>query len=109
MRNPDEGRLRALHAASLRTSVSPLVAGGAICQIVESESWQLRYPVGSDTVPFIEWRMANLVLDLQESLHHCYHNRGYDDFFDYRRAPTPPLEFSEGEEAKLWLSEQGKR
>jgi len=57
-RYPHEGRLRALHAAALRTPVSPLVAGEAIRQIVESESWQLRYPVGPDAVPFIEWRTA---------------------------------------------------
>ena len=57
-RYPHEGRLRALHAASLRSSVSPLVAGEAIRQIVESESWQLRYPVGPDAVPFLEWHTA---------------------------------------------------
>jgi NAD(P)-dependent dehydrogenase (short-subunit alcohol dehydrogenase family) len=57
-RYPHEGRLRALHAAALRTSVSPFVAGEAIRQIVESESWQLRYPVGPDARPFIEWRTA---------------------------------------------------
>jgi hypothetical protein len=34
------------------------VAGEAIRQIVESESWQLRYPVGPDAAPFIAWRMA---------------------------------------------------
>jgi len=27
-----------------------------IRQIIESESWQLRYPVGPDAVPFLRWR-----------------------------------------------------
>jgi NAD(P)-dependent dehydrogenase (short-subunit alcohol dehydrogenase family) len=57
-RYPHEGRLRALHAASLRSPVSPFVAGEAIRQIVESDSGQLRYPVGPDAVPFLEWRAA---------------------------------------------------
>ena len=53
-RYPHEGRLRALHAAGLGHAVSPLVAGEAIRQIVESDSEQLRYPVGPDDLPFLE-------------------------------------------------------
>jgi len=55
---PHEGRLRALCAASLRSPVSPFVVGEAIRQIIESGSWQLRYPVGPDAVPFLQWRAA---------------------------------------------------
>ena len=52
---------------------------------------------------------SDLVLDLQEIFHRCYDNGGYEDFIDYHRAPTPPLEFSDAEWAELWLSEKGKR
>ena len=55
-RYPHEGRLRALHAAGLGSPVSPFVAGEAIRQIVESDSEQLRYPVGPDALPFLEKR-----------------------------------------------------
>jgi NAD(P)-dependent dehydrogenase (short-subunit alcohol dehydrogenase family) len=55
---PHEGRLRAVSAASLQNPVSPSVVGKAIRQIIESDSWQLRYPVGPDAVPFLTWRAA---------------------------------------------------
>jgi len=55
---PHEARLRALNAASLRHPVSPLVVGEANRQIIESDSWQLRYPVGPDAAPFLAWRAA---------------------------------------------------
>ena len=55
-RYPHEARLRALHAAALRNAVSPFVAGEAIRHIVESDSEQLRYPVGPDALPFLEKR-----------------------------------------------------
>lgn len=53
---PQERRLRALLTASLEKSVSPSVVGDQIRQIVESNSWQLRYPVGPDAVPLLAWR-----------------------------------------------------
>jgi len=55
-RYPHEARLRALHAAALRNAVSPFVAGEAIRHIVESDSEQLRYPVGPDALPFLDKR-----------------------------------------------------
>jgi NAD(P)-dependent dehydrogenase (short-subunit alcohol dehydrogenase family) len=55
-RYPQERRLQALFAASLAHPVSPAVVGEQIRQIVESESWQLRYPIGPDAVPFLAWR-----------------------------------------------------
>jgi NAD(P)-dependent dehydrogenase (short-subunit alcohol dehydrogenase family) len=55
---PHEGHVRALAAASLQSPVSPSVVGEAIRQIIESDSWQLRYPVGPDAVPFLTWRAA---------------------------------------------------
>jgi NAD(P)-dependent dehydrogenase (short-subunit alcohol dehydrogenase family) len=53
---PHEQRLQALFAASLKQPVSPAVVGEQIRHIIESESWQLRYPVGPDAAPFLEWR-----------------------------------------------------
>lgn len=53
---PHEPRLQALFAASLKQPVSPAVVGEQIRHIIESESWQLRYPVGPDAAPFLEWR-----------------------------------------------------
>jgi NAD(P)-dependent dehydrogenase (short-subunit alcohol dehydrogenase family) len=57
-RYPHEGRLRAVSAASLQNPASPSVVGEAIRQIIESDSGQLRYPVGPDAVPFLTWRAA---------------------------------------------------
>jgi len=53
---PQERRILALFAASLQQPVAPAVVGEQIRQIIESESWQLRYPVGPDAVPFLRWR-----------------------------------------------------
>jgi len=55
-RYPQDRHIRALFAASLEHPVSPAVVGEHIRQIVESGSWQLRYPVGPDAVPFLAWR-----------------------------------------------------
>jgi hypothetical protein len=55
-RYPQERRIQALFAASLAHPVSPAVVGEQIRQIVESESWQLRYPIGPNAVPFLAWR-----------------------------------------------------
>ena len=53
---PHARRQRALFAASLTKPTSPYVVGEKICEIVESGSWQLRYPVGPDAEPFLKWR-----------------------------------------------------
>jgi NAD(P)-dependent dehydrogenase (short-subunit alcohol dehydrogenase family) len=53
---PQERRIQALFAASLAHPVSPAVVGEQIRQIAESASWQLRYPIGPDAVPFLAWR-----------------------------------------------------
>jgi NAD(P)-dependent dehydrogenase (short-subunit alcohol dehydrogenase family) len=55
---PHTRRLRALFAASLKKPVSPYVVGDLIRQIAETESWQLRYPVGPDAVQFLEMRAS---------------------------------------------------
>jgi len=53
---PHARRQRALFAASLTKPTSPYVVGEQIRQIVDGGSWQLRYPVGPDAVPFLNWR-----------------------------------------------------
>ena len=53
---PHLRRLRAMFAASLTNPTSAYVVGEQIRQIVDSDSWQLRYPVGPDAVPFLKWR-----------------------------------------------------
>jgi len=53
---PHTRRQRALFAASLAHPTSPYVVGEKICEIVESDSWQLRYPVGPDAEPLLKWR-----------------------------------------------------
>jgi NAD(P)-dependent dehydrogenase (short-subunit alcohol dehydrogenase family) len=55
---PHARRLEAIFAASLKNPVSPYVVGDAIRGIVESDSWQLRYPVGPDAAPFLAWRAS---------------------------------------------------
>ena len=55
-RYPHERRLQALFAASLQQPVAPAVVGEQIRHIIESDSWQLRYPVGPDAEPFLAWR-----------------------------------------------------
>jgi NAD(P)-dependent dehydrogenase (short-subunit alcohol dehydrogenase family) len=49
-------RLLAYFTASLKKPVSPYVVGEAIRRIVESDSWQLRYPVGPDAAPLLGMR-----------------------------------------------------
>ena len=47
-----------MFTASLTKPTSPYVVGEQIRQIVEGDSWQLRYPVGPDAVPFLKWRAS---------------------------------------------------
>jgi NAD(P)-dependent dehydrogenase (short-subunit alcohol dehydrogenase family) len=55
---PHTRRLRAAFAASLSQPTSPYVVGEQIRQIVDGDSWQLRYPVGPDAAPFLKWRAS---------------------------------------------------
>jgi NAD(P)-dependent dehydrogenase (short-subunit alcohol dehydrogenase family) len=55
---PQGRRARAMFQASLKNPVSPYVVGEAIRDIVESDSWQLRYPVGPDAKPILAWRAS---------------------------------------------------
>jgi NAD(P)-dependent dehydrogenase (short-subunit alcohol dehydrogenase family) len=55
---PHSRRLRALFAASLAKPVSPFVVAEQIRQIVDGDSWQLRYLVGPDAAPMIQRRAS---------------------------------------------------
>jgi NAD(P)-dependent dehydrogenase (short-subunit alcohol dehydrogenase family) len=55
---PHLRRLRAWFDVSLAKPTSPYVVGEQIRQIVEGNSWQLRYPIGPDAVPFLKWRAS---------------------------------------------------
>ena len=55
---PQSRRLGAVFAASLSKPVSPYVVGEKIREIVEGDSWQLRYPVGPDAQPLLQWRAS---------------------------------------------------
>jgi NAD(P)-dependent dehydrogenase (short-subunit alcohol dehydrogenase family) len=53
---PQGRRLGALFAAVLRQPTSPYVVGEQIGRIVESDSWQLRYPAGPQAPKIFKWR-----------------------------------------------------
>ena len=55
---PHSRRMAGLFSASLMTPASPELVGDKIREIIESDSWQLRHPVGPDAEPFLDWRAA---------------------------------------------------
>lgn len=55
---PHGRRMAGLFMASLMTPTGPDLVGDKIREIIESDSWQLRHPVGPDAEPFLDWRTA---------------------------------------------------
>jgi len=55
---PHSKRLRAIFAAMLANPTPPSLVGEAIRDIVDGDSWQLRYPVGPDAAPALKWRAS---------------------------------------------------
>jgi NAD(P)-dependent dehydrogenase (short-subunit alcohol dehydrogenase family) len=51
-------RWSAFFAAALKNPVPASVVAEKILEIIESESWTLRHPVGPSAVPFLQWRGA---------------------------------------------------
>jgi NAD(P)-dependent dehydrogenase (short-subunit alcohol dehydrogenase family) len=49
-------RFASLFEASLRNPAPPSLVAQKIVEIAESKTWQLRYPVGPDALPFLQWR-----------------------------------------------------
>jgi len=42
----------------LKTPTSATIVADKILEIANSDSWQLRHPVGPDAVPFLGWRAS---------------------------------------------------
>ncbi len=55
---PHGRRMAALFTASLPEAAGPSLVAEKIPGIAESESWQLRYPVGPDAQGFLDWRAS---------------------------------------------------
>ena len=55
---PHTRRMAALCTASLQNPTSPLLVGQKILDIIASDTWQLRHPVGPDAEPFLQWRAS---------------------------------------------------
>ena len=55
---PQSKRFAGLFAASLKTPTQPYLVAEKILEIAEGNSWQLRYPVGPDALPFLQWRAS---------------------------------------------------
>jgi NAD(P)-dependent dehydrogenase (short-subunit alcohol dehydrogenase family) len=56
---PHQRRLRAWFTEGRKRASSPYLIAAQIQQIVEGNSLQLRYPVGAEAVPLINWRASN--------------------------------------------------
>ncbi len=55
---PQTRRMAGLFTASLQNPSSPFLVGQKILDIIESDTWQLRHPVGPDAGPFLQWRAS---------------------------------------------------
>jgi len=55
---PQAQRFGGMFRASLENPTSPTLVAETILEAAQTESWQLRYPVGPDAIPFLEWRMS---------------------------------------------------
>ena len=53
---PHFRRLSARFRAQMGSPVSPFVVGEQIRQIVDGDSWRLRYPLGADAMALLQWR-----------------------------------------------------
>ncbi len=55
---PHRERFAAMFAASLKNPTPPSLVAKKILEVAESNTWQLRHPVGPDALPFIQWRSS---------------------------------------------------
>ncbi len=55
---PHSNRIGGLFAASLKTPTEPKLVADKILEIANSETWQLRHPVGPDSIPYLQWRAS---------------------------------------------------
>jgi NAD(P)-dependent dehydrogenase (short-subunit alcohol dehydrogenase family) len=49
-------RFAVLFANSLKTPIPPSLVAEKILEVADSDTWQLRHPVGPDALPLIHWR-----------------------------------------------------
>ena len=49
-------RFASLFEVSLKNPAPPSLVANKIVEVAESKAWQLRYPVGPDAIPFLQWR-----------------------------------------------------
>jgi NAD(P)-dependent dehydrogenase (short-subunit alcohol dehydrogenase family) len=55
---PQTKRFAGLFVASLKKPTPPTIVAEKILEIADSQLWQLRYPVGPDALPFLQWRSS---------------------------------------------------
>ncbi|HEU5168719.1 MAG TPA: hypothetical protein VFU29_24405, partial [Chitinophagaceae bacterium] len=55
---PQPNRFGGIFVASLKTPTSATLVADKILEIADSETWQLRHPVGPDAAPFLHWRAS---------------------------------------------------
>jgi hypothetical protein len=53
---PHLQRFAAMFAAALKNPVPPSLVAQKILEVAESDSWQLRHPVGPDALPLLQRR-----------------------------------------------------
>ena len=57
-RYPGERRMQILYRASLKHPVPPSLVADKMVEIVGSDTWKLRHPVGPDAAPYLQYRAA---------------------------------------------------
>ena len=55
---PQAYRFGGMFTASLQNPTPPSMVAETILHIAESNTWQLRHPVGPDAIPFLDWRAS---------------------------------------------------
>jgi len=55
---PQANRFSGLFVASLKNPTGPSLVADKMLEIVASNTWKLRHPVGPDAEPFIQWRAS---------------------------------------------------
>ena len=79
--------------ASLKNPVPPTLVAEKILEVAESASWQLRYLVGPDAAPFMQWRSQMTDeewVDLYASNDETWYARIEQDFGMDTRPKTRP-------------------
>lgn len=55
---PQSKRFGGLFAASLKTPTSATLVADKILEVAQNDNWKLRFPVGPDAQPFLDWRKS---------------------------------------------------